>query len=934
MKAKRQLVILTGILLLASMVSAETLATFYDDAALQERVISISQADGTFTQEQDLSIFFLQLLFGGVSELQGLNKIIGEVFKLFNYGLLGIVSFIVGYTVLTSVIGTSQDSGGAFSTRVSPWTIARTSAGVTLMFPMNSGYSLVQTMVMKIVLMGIAFANTGWNAALSHMESTGGKSFEVSAGNAQATAEYNLPNSKKAFSALALMYKPLYKAYTQCVTSGGCDASSRIRSIGYSGKYIVNFATGKPGGASYSLIGDSSIPKLYTLVNSTERRVMDQSLTTALNSMLALMQTHSETPMSDVKNTTLLTEGDKQFALVYSCPGTVLSSGKFKYSTDCMGDAQNEDNIKVKARREEVGRAIATQAKSLANFAAYMKNVEGSTTDPDSWISKARGSGWLSAGIYYTQLMSFNDSTSVAEEEDPALTFVDGLPEEISVFSGPVGDSPQFLADEGTKLKVDDYILSPDEGLNLNDSSVAQDNDTARLIAKVLIPLHAYTIQNDTTKALIPDLAGRSGGGWVYGVDPTKPIQNFGKMTLKVVQQLIGYKYLGDGKDNFTINASCTLTELTKGFLSLLGVSNEEKPPKSCLYPGSMWYSANYPADTINPLKTIRDLGKTMIEQSVKYYADTVSDLFSEIKHLADSHFAVSSVISGTATGIEAATTAGPAAWAGVVAGTVSEITVSGLKMAFNGVKIALEVFVPVGTAVAAVFFSLGVVLAVYIPMLPFVLFLFGVVAWLMSVTEAMVAAPLVALGMTHPEGHDLLGKSEQALILLLGVFVRPITMLFGILMAIIVSQILVGLFHLSFSSLTVAALLSTKSSSGDVLTGQAVVACGILLIYIYVLMSVIEQSYSLIYVIPERILRWVGGPQDQSGVGQLAEQAKGETQQAAGQAASGAQVSGPSVGAPDAKFSNPESDEAEEEGENENGGSEVSGSDSGKDKR
>ncbi len=32
------------------------------------------------------------------------------------------------------------------------------------------------------------------------------------------------------------------------------------------------------------------------------------------------------------------------------------------------------------------------------------------------------------------------------------------------------------------------------------------------------------------------------------------------------------------------------------------------------------------------------------------------------------------------------------------------------------------------------------------------------------SVIEAMVAAPIVALGITHPEGHEAFGKGEHAL--------------------------------------------------------------------------------------------------------------------------------------------------------------------------
>jgi defect-in-organelle-trafficking protein DotA len=65
----------------------------------------------------------------------------------------------------------------------------------------------------------------------------------------------------------------------------------------------------------------------------------------------------------------------------------------------------------------------------------------------------------------------------------------------------------------------------------------------------------------------------------------------------------------------------------------------------------------------------------------------------------------------------------------------------------------------------------------------------------------------------------------------------------------------------------------------------------GTMLVYTYVMMSVLDQAYSLIYQIPDRILRWIGGPADSPGAGaaQAAREVKQQTQSAGSQAGQGA---------------------------------------------
>lgn len=91
----------------------------------------------------------------------------------------------------------------------------------------------------------------------------------------------------------------------------------------------------------------------------------------------------------------------------------------------------------------------------------------------------------------------------------------------------------------------------------------------------------------------------------------------------------------------------------------------------------------------------------------------------------------------------------------------------------------------PITIAWSLIMLGVGMITAYYIPLIPYMIFLFGAIAWFMAVIEAMVAAPIVALGVIHPEGHDIFGKGEAAIMILMNVFLRPAMMIIGFITAI-----------------------------------------------------------------------------------------------------------------------------------------------------
>jgi len=167
----------------------------------------------------------------------------------------------------------------------------------------------------------------------------------------------------------------------------------------------------------------------------------------------------------------------------------------------------------------------------------------------------------------------------------------------------------------------------------------------------------------------------------------------------------------------------------------------------------------------------------------------------------------------------------------------------------------AAMILLPIIFGVIGIIFVSGVIYAYYIPMLPYLLFTFGGIAWMISVIESMIAAPIVALGITHPEGHQTFGKADQAIMLLLNVFLRPSMMILGYIPAIILSYIGIWLLNLGFSTAMSGAMNQYSSYAYNF---------GIIfmmLIYTGAYVGITQKSFEYgINKLPDGILKWLGG--------------------------------------------------------------------------
>ncbi len=161
----------------------------------------------------------------------------------------------------------------------------------------------------------------------------------------------------------------------------------------------------------------------------------------------------------------------------------------------------------------------------------------------------------------------------------------------------------------------------------------------------------------------------------------------------------------------------------------------------------------------------------------------------------------------------------------------------------------------------AMIFF--GALLGVYVPMIPLVVFTLGVLSWFVVTIEAMVAGPIVAIGILTPSNqeHELFGKAIRGLNILFNIFLRPSLMIFGLIAAMILSSIIVTIVNTGFALLMTSPGMpwgSAGQKAGTILLGGVELFI-FLFAYVALIVLVINKCFQLIGILPQRVLEWIG---------------------------------------------------------------------------
>jgi conjugal transfer/type IV secretion protein DotA/TraY len=149
---------------------------------------------------------------------------------------------------------------------------------------------------------------------------------------------------------------------------------------------------------------------------------------------------------------------------------------------------------------------------------------------------------------------------------------------------------------------------------------------------------------------------------------------------------------------------------------------------------------------------------------------------------------------------------------------------------------------------------SASILLAFVLPMMPFIKFLFGVIAWFKSIAEAIVGVPLWALAHISTDGNGLPGKhGEQGYYVLLHIFLRPVLMLFGLILALILVNVAISFLNLTYNYAVSGAL------------GETITDANILIKFVYSIMyaviaySIANTCFKMIDILPQNSMMMIG---------------------------------------------------------------------------
>lgn len=189
---------------------------------------------------------------------------------------------------------------------------------------------------------------------------------------------------------------------------------------------------------------------------------------------------------------------------------------------------------------------------------------------------------------------------------------------------------------------------------------------------------------------------------------------------------------------------------------------------------------------------------------------------------------------------------------------------------------------------ISSALWAIGMVLAYYLPAIPTIWWLAGVIRYLASVAEAVLAAPLMAAMMTSSEGDDLVGKAGPGMYLILAMVIQPVLLMLGFIMAAAMTYVAGELVNMMWIGMV------SGASSGSVVGLVSLVAWCCL--YVVMMVVAMHACFGLISAVPQNVMAYIGSQAGGQGIGtQQAE--KGISGLEGGAAGAGTAAARPTAG-------------------------------------
>lgn len=866
----------------------------------------------------DVSVTFLGNIFGvvdGVLHGTG-SEIMGNMFSILNAAVLALGGIVIMYTLIVGTMNTAHEGEMLGHKWSSIWIPVRATFGLALLLPKASGYCLIQIFVMWVVVQGVGAADRIWNSALSYLN-RGGTIVQAQMKSALSTHADSSAIASGAGTMLtgqvcmvglqqqlenqrAVLNKTKDQALNLCSgtptgnAAAFCGASvpdflSTVNFVDaqkqqqnnapdtpipvFSVK-MPNFTLDSVYSVFNGLCGTMSWNSLSSFAGNGEKENLDAAMggdgasfltedeqsTFRLSRAIALQQMYSDLSMvahSMVNNDPQLstsngsTQSNPYSPTAIEPFGVPLSSSGApcgNSSEQCTSWGGANTGAALFAGAEFIG-AIADYNGVMMPTVRLLEDKESNERKKGlrSFISQAKADGWMTAGGYFFDLVRLNGDALTHSSETDKYTGLDTSSFTTELLTSPFSNTAAcgFYCDvfEGSVTKVN-AIVALIDGMGL----VQKPELSSSTMRPVTTGVGASTTYGYINNASMVQLANQSGSVAPsllikMNIAAPKAMLSFPKQNFPCGGKILGWcvgRGLGDIFYNGMIRGFFNIWVVTlNGFFSVI-IQTLLYIPLQLMVTIFQNGASIIQQPGVNPIIALASMGTT--------YINYVVDMWMQFFEL-----------------------------------TLFFAMVPGFIFLFG-------LLAPLVMAWMAVMVGIGFLTAYYIPFLPYMIFTFGVIAWLMAVIEAMVAAPIVALGITHPEGEGILGKGEQGLMILMNVFLRPSMMVIGFISGIAMSYVGVWILNVGFQH--VAGFMTGKHAESNYISWASLYAGFFAMVmYTMLYLTVVQKSFTLIYALPDKVLRWIGGHPESVGqeLAQWGEEAKGQLKTGGEETAKGA---------------------------------------------
>ncbi len=760
----------------------------------------------------DQSVIYLGYIFGVVGNLiHGTgSQIMGHMFAQFNSAVLALGGLIVTYTTVLGIANTAHEGeflGKKYSSFFIPF---RTVLGIMLIVPTASGYSWIQIIAMWVVLQGVTTANMVWHAAVQYL--LNGGVIIVQNQDINSTTGQKVRTEITSLSQATTCLRLLQNMTNQLVADPSVTNPVPTTSLLNSVLNTMPAPDPNPHSTSYVLVRLPNFDQKSDPYWAPFNGVCGELGVTSYNSTAvrqALLDLYSSTaPLSGACDAAFYQKDPANPGYWTKKPG--LPPGISIDSTCSTPDQCLPNGM--------VGTSLSDAQVNPYNIPGVIRG----TIPVVSWCNP----------INQASIANMDQSINMATMDYLGLTYeTTHNPSSIvnaKDLKDVVGDDPTISswfnagayyfallqASEGGQLggSQHDFVIDFDN----SPLTSSQGNSTLKSLASTVgasLP-DQLNISNKGINTIPNNLQGFVDflKEWLMPFFAAKPDTPNGLMaaflSLQKPAQNIGHE-----------DVKVSHTDFSQG-KDTSSVIHDISGPGSILY-GAFDNLITAQQTNSSPMIIMMDFGAACIQFALNTWISLIV--------------------------IYTALTAVYAAVPSVALGVITNV---------------LGIFyAPLVTILLTPLLVNGAMLLFYMPAVPFMIFTFGTIGWIIGVIEAMIAAPIVGFAIMHPEGSDVFGKGDAGLMLMLNLFLRPPLMIFGLIAGIMISSIGVWIINQGFSSGVVVYI----QNIGPGWQTGAIAYIALPILYMMMVLQVINRSFTLIYNFPDKITQWISGGLQQS---------------------------------------------------------------------